>query len=45
LLKAGKKVEVVSDAIQHLDAAAGSAMLREFAEMGGTVTTTRQICG
>lgn len=45
LLKAGKKVALVSDAVRHLDEAAGGAVLREFQEMGGTLTTASQICG
>ncbi len=45
LLKAGKKVGLVSDAVRHLDEVAAGAVLREFEGMGGTPTTTAEICG
>lgn len=40
LLKTGKKVEVVSDAISHLSEPARDAMLAEFERAGGVVRTS-----
>ena len=40
LLKTGKRVEIVTDAIRHLDEAAAKASLEEFQAAGGHLTTT-----
>jgi nicotinamidase/pyrazinamidase len=43
LLKTGKRVEVVSDAIRSLDDSARDQMLAEIAGSGGFVTTTEAV--
>lgn len=43
LLKAGRRVEIVTDAIKELDSSAAGAMLREFTAAGGALTTSGQI--
>jgi nicotinamidase/pyrazinamidase len=40
LLRSGKRVELVTDAVRHLDEAARDAMLAEFTARGGILTTT-----
>lgn len=42
LLKTGKRVEIVTDAIQALDATAAQSMLADFQASGGFVTTAGQ---
>ena len=44
LLKAGKRVELVQDAIRHLNAANAAAFLEEFLARGGTLTSTAAVC-
>jgi nicotinamidase/pyrazinamidase len=43
LLKTGRQVELVADAVKELDAAAGARMLAEFTAAGGHVTTIAQL--
>jgi nicotinamidase/pyrazinamidase len=43
LLKTGKPVEIVTDAIQCLDPAAAEQTLAEFQALGGTLTTSRRL--
>jgi len=43
LLKTGKPVEIVTDAVQSLDAAAGEQTLAEFQALGGKLTTSRRL--
>ena len=43
LLKTGRRVELVRDAIKDLDAAAGATMMADFTAAGGTLTTTEQV--
>jgi len=45
LLKTGRRVALVTDAVRHLDETAAHAMLQEFEKAGGVLTTTGQICG
>jgi nicotinamidase/pyrazinamidase len=45
LLGAGQRVEVVTDAIQSLDEAAGRRTLEEFTAGGGKLTTVAEVCG
>jgi nicotinamidase/pyrazinamidase len=45
LLKTGKPVSLVMDAVRHLDEQAMQAMLREFEEAGGSRTTVEQVAG
>jgi nicotinamidase/pyrazinamidase len=45
LLKAGARVEVVTDAIKSLAADAEEQMLQRFAAEGGMLTTTAQVIG
>jgi nicotinamidase/pyrazinamidase len=42
LLKTGRKVELVTDAIKELDATASSAMIAELLAAGGALTTVAQ---
>lgn len=44
LLKAGHRVEIVTDAIKELDPAVGAKMLADFTAAGGTLTTSAQLC-
>ena len=39
LLQTGRRVELVTDAIQHLDGAAAEAMIQRFLAAGGALTT------
>lgn len=39
LLKTGKRVEIVTDAVQPFDAAAGAKVLTDFTAAGGVLTT------
>ena len=43
LLKTGKNVEIVTDAVKSLDDSASARMLEEFVAAGGRLTTVRQI--
>jgi len=45
LLRLGKPVSIVTDAIQTLDAAQSAETLREFTEAGGRLTTVAEVCG
>lgn len=45
LLKTGRRVELVTDAIHHLDEGAAQQMLRQFEAAGGVLTTVQQVCG
>jgi nicotinamidase/pyrazinamidase len=45
LVRTGKRVELVTDAIRHLDAEKSAQMLREFEDAGGRLVTTSDICG
>ncbi len=45
LVATGKRVEVVADAIQSLDEAAGRRTLEEFTAAGGRLTTGAEACG
>ena len=44
LLRTGKVVELVTDAIQSLDAAAARRTLAEFTSAGGRLTTVAAVC-
>ena len=44
LLETGKKVTLLSDAIQTLDPAASEAMLAEFTRRGGALRTVQSYC-
>lgn len=44
LLKTGRSVELVADAIQSLDAEAARRTLEEFASAGGRLTTAAEAC-
>lgn len=45
LLKTGKPVEIVTDAVEGLDAAAVQQMYQEFTAAGGSLTTAAKIFG
>lgn len=45
LLRTGARVELVTDAIRHLDPSAYTAMLNEFRAEGGFETTSTQVLG
>lgn len=45
LLKTGKRVELVKDAVQSLKAEDAGAMLQEFVAAGGALTTVAEVCG
>jgi nicotinamidase/pyrazinamidase len=44
LLKTGKQVELVTDAVKALDEAAAEKMFSDFTEAGGILTTSAQVC-
>lgn len=44
LLKAGKKVELVTDAVKSLDEAAAAQMIAQFTAQGGKLTTVDSVC-
>jgi len=44
LLKTGRRVEVVTDAIKELDPAAGAKTTGDFTAAGGVLTTSAQLC-
>jgi nicotinamidase/pyrazinamidase len=43
LLKTGRRVELVCDAIKELDPAASAKMMADFTTVGGRLTTTEQV--
>ena len=43
LLKTEKRVELVTDAVQSLDPAAGTKMMEEFTAQGGVLTTSADV--
>jgi nicotinamidase/pyrazinamidase len=43
LLKSGRRVELVTDAIKELDAAAGAKTMADFTAAGGALTTSEQV--
>ncbi len=43
LLKTGKRVEIVTDAVKALDESAASKMLSEFTSAGGFLTTAADV--
>jgi len=45
LLQTGKRVEMVTDSVRHLDADAARSVMREFEEAGGALVTASQVCG
>jgi nicotinamidase/pyrazinamidase len=45
LLRTGKRVEVVMDAVRHLSERDRDAMLSAFTAGGGFLTTTAEVCG
>jgi nicotinamidase/pyrazinamidase len=45
LIRTGKRVELVRDAVQHLNETEARTMMREFEEAGGVLVTTGQVCG
>ena len=45
LLRLGRPVEIVTDAIETLRAANGEAALRKFTQAGGTMTTLAGVVG
>lgn len=45
LLRLGKPVSIVTDAIQTLDATQSAQTLREFTDAGGLLTTVAEVCG
>ncbi|MBI5084836.1 MAG: cysteine hydrolase [Acidobacteria bacterium] len=44
LLKTGRQVELVADAVKCLDESAAAAMLAEFTAAGGVVTAADEVC-
>ena len=45
LLRTGRRVELVTDAVRHLDEAKSRQTMHEFEEAGGKLVTTSEICG
>jgi nicotinamidase/pyrazinamidase len=45
LIRTGKRVELVTDAIRHLNEDEARTMMREFEAAGGVLVTTGQVCG
>jgi nicotinamidase/pyrazinamidase len=45
LMATGKRVELVTDAVRHLDNAASDQMLRDFQGSGGILVTTASLAG
>jgi nicotinamidase/pyrazinamidase len=45
LLNTGKRVELVTDAVQHLDEVKRNGMQSEFIRRGGVLTVVDQVCG
>ncbi len=43
LLKTERRVELVTDAIKELDAAAGAKTMMDFTAAGGTLTTMERV--
>jgi len=44
LLKTGRRVEIVTDAIKEIDSAAGAQMMADFTAAGGALTTSQKLC-
>lgn len=44
LLKTGRRVEIATDAVKELDAAAATRMFDEFTAAGGVLTTVAAVC-
>ena len=44
LLQTGKRVEMVTDAVRHLNEQEAELTRREFEAAGGALVTTSQIC-
>jgi nicotinamidase/pyrazinamidase len=44
LLQTGKRVELVTDAVRHLNEAESTQMQEEFKSLGGVLVTTSEIC-
>jgi nicotinamidase/pyrazinamidase len=44
LLQTGKRVELVTDAVRHLNEAEATQMLEDFKSLGGVLVTTSEIC-
>ncbi len=44
LLKTGRRIELVTDAVRSLNDDAGARMLAEFTAAGGILTTVAQVC-
>jgi nicotinamidase-related amidase len=45
LLKTGKRVELVTDAVRSLDESAAKQMMAEFTAAGGVLTTVAEVTG
>jgi nicotinamidase/pyrazinamidase len=45
LIRTGKRVELVTDAIRELSVQAADAMMRDFEQAGGVLVTTNEVCG
>jgi nicotinamidase/pyrazinamidase len=45
LLKTGKRVEIVEDAVRPLDGAVGARTLADFRAAGGVVVSLSEVCG
>ena len=45
LLKTGKRVELVTDAVSSLDESAAKQMMSEFTAAGGVLTTVAEVTG
>ncbi|MBI5281099.1 MAG: cysteine hydrolase [Candidatus Solibacter usitatus] len=45
LLKTGRRVELVTDAVKSLDEAVAAEMMAEFTGAGGVLTTVEAVCG
>jgi nicotinamidase/pyrazinamidase len=45
LLRTGKPVSLVTDAVQSLSAEESARTIREFTAAGGTLTTSAEVCG
>jgi nicotinamidase/pyrazinamidase len=45
LLKTGKRVEIVEDAVRPLDGAVGARTLADFRAAGGAVVSLSEVCG
>jgi nicotinamidase/pyrazinamidase len=45
LLETGRRVELITNAIQSLDAQSGSDVINRFRQQGGVLTTVREVTG